>query len=60
MRHVAELGEHERGALLLGQPGDVAQQVAQVVPALDLGGEVLGRRLDQLAGRLPRRRRAAR
>ena len=59
VRHVAELREHERGALLLGQAGDVAQQVAQVLSALDLGGEVLGRRLDQLGGRLPRRARAA-
>ena len=50
VRDAADLGEHERGALLLGQPRDVAEQVAQVLAALDLGGQVLGRRL----GRRPR------
>jgi hypothetical protein len=45
VRAGAELGEHERGALVLGQAGEVGQQVAQVLAALDGAREVLGRRL---------------
>ena len=45
MGDVAGLGEHERGALLLGQLVQVAEQVAQVLAALDDGGQMLGRRL---------------
>ena len=40
----AELGQHERGALLLGQARDVAEQVAHVLAPLGLGREVLGGR----------------
>ena len=39
-----ELGQHERGALLLGQARDVAEQVAHVLAPLRLGREVLGGR----------------
>ena len=38
MGEVADLGEHERGALVVGQPRDVAQQRAQVRALLDAGG----------------------
>jgi hypothetical protein len=48
VRHVAQLGEHERGALIGREAAEVAEQGAQVVPALDLVREVLGRRLDGL------------
>ena len=48
---VAGLGEHERGALVLGQLVQVAQEVAQVLAALDDGGQVLGRRLVRLLER---------
>jgi hypothetical protein len=53
MGHVAELRQDECRALVLRQRRHVAQQSAQVVPALDRGGEVLGRRVGHLADRLP-------
>ena len=53
----AELGQHERGALVLGQLRDVAEQVAYVLAALGLGRQVLGgRRLVSASGRSRRAR----
>ncbi len=51
---VIELGEHERHALVVGQAGDVGQQVAQVAAPLDLLGEPGAGRV-----KLPRRQLAA-
>ena len=50
MREVGELGQHERGALVLGQLGDVAEQGAQVRPLLDGGAEAVDGRLGVLGG----------
>ena len=48
MGEVPELGEHERRALVVGQLREVGEQRPQVVPALDLGRQELGRGLGQL------------
>ncbi len=50
VREVGELGQHERGALVLGQLGDVAEQGAQVRPLLDGGAEAVDGRLGVLGG----------
>jgi hypothetical protein len=50
VREVPDLGEHERGALVVGQAGDVAEQVAQVGALLHAGAEPLGRGLELLHG----------
>ena len=50
MGEVAHLGEHERRTLIVGQPGDVGQQIAQVLALLDTGGEAVGRGLELLDG----------
>ena len=44
MREVAELGEQQRRALVVGQRAQIVEQVAQIGALLDVGGEVLGRR----------------
>jgi hypothetical protein len=41
---VVELGEQQRAALLLGQPADVAEELEQVLPPVDLLGEARKRR----------------
>ena len=43
-----ELGEHERLALVVGQPRQVAQQLAQLGAALDVRGQPVERRLEIL------------
>ena len=50
MGEVADLREHERGALVVGQARDVAEQLAQVGALLDAGAEALGRGLELLDG----------
>jgi hypothetical protein len=50
VREVADLREHERGALVVGQARDVAQQLAQLRAALDTGAEAVGRGADLLDG----------
>ena len=45
MAQGAELGQDERRPLILGQPLEVGQQVAQVLALLDLGREPLDRGL---------------
>ena len=44
VRQVAELGQQQRRALVVGQPREVGEELAQVLAPLDLGGEALGRR----------------
>jgi len=46
----ADLGEHERGALVVGQALEVCEQVLEVLAAFDLGGQPLGRGLHVLEG----------
>jgi hypothetical protein len=46
------LGQHERGALFVGQAPEVDDQVAEILPALDLRDKALGDRLGELADRL--------
>jgi hypothetical protein len=42
------LGEHQRRALVVGQVIDVDDQVAEILAALDLDGETVGRLLLEL------------
>ena len=49
---VAQLEEHERRALLLGQLLEVGQQAAQLGAALDVGGEAVARRVPVVEGRV--------
>ena len=44
MGEVGELGEHERGALIVGQPLDVGDDGPQVGPHLDLLAQAVGAR----------------
>ena len=43
VREVAQLGEHQRRALVVGQPGDIAEDLAEVLATLDVGGRGAGR-----------------
>jgi hypothetical protein len=45
-----ELGQQQRGALVLGQLAEVDEQLAQVLTPLDLLGQTLGGRLHVLEG----------
>jgi hypothetical protein len=49
---VAELEEHERGALLLGQALEVGQKPAQLGAPVDVGGEAVGRGAGLVEGNL--------
>ena len=51
VRDGAELGEHQRGPLVLGQRRDVAEQLADVLAPLRLGRQVLGGRRVELVER---------
>ncbi len=51
MGDVARLGEDERGALVVGQLVEVAQDVAEVLAALDDGAEMLRLRLGRVLER---------
>ena len=55
VREVAQLRENERRALVVRQPAEVDEQLAQVLAALDLDGQVVGRRhrFVEVVGRLP-------
>jgi hypothetical protein len=44
VRELAQLGQEQRGALVVGQRAQVGEQVAQLLAPLDVGGEVLRRR----------------
>src|SRR5438874_3534617 len=48
MPEVPQLGQDERRALILGEAGEIAEEVAQVGPLLDLGGKPLRVRLNVL------------
>jgi len=46
--HVCELGEHERGALVLRELRDVGQERAQVGALLEVGGQAVGDGLGEI------------
>ncbi len=60
MGDVAGLREDERGALIVRELLEVAQDVAEVLPALDDGAEVLRLRLGALPRAVARGGRAGR
>src|SRR5262249_46563811 len=43
VRNAAELGEHERGALVVRQPSDVGQDRSELLTRDDLGRKIAGR-----------------
>ena len=48
MAQVTELGQDERSALIVRQPGEIADQLAQLCALLHLVGEPVEARLDVL------------
>ena len=50
MAEIAQLEQHQRAALVLGQPGEVGDQLAQVGAAPDVLGQAVVRRLELVGG----------